>query len=43
MLDKDLVELYCVTTGNLNKAVKRNPKCFPKDFMFHLPKLSLKA
>ena len=24
MLDKDLAELYHVTTGNLNKAVKRN-------------------
>jgi hypothetical protein len=23
MLDKDLAELYDVTTGNLNKAVKR--------------------
>ena len=26
MLDKDLAELYQVTTGNLNKAVKRNLK-----------------
>ena len=26
MLDKDLAELYQVTTGNLNKAVKRNIK-----------------
>ena len=24
MLDKDLAELYQVTTGNLNKTVKRN-------------------
>ena len=24
MLDRDLAELYGVTTGNLNKAVKRN-------------------
>nr|MBC7611304.1 ORF6N domain-containing protein [Pseudopedobacter sp.] len=24
MLDKDLAELYQVTTGNLNKAVSRN-------------------
>ncbi|WP_418416829.1 ORF6N domain-containing protein, partial [Alistipes ihumii] len=26
------------TTGNLNKAVKRNIKRFPSDFMFQLPK-----
>ena len=36
MLDKDLAELYHVTTGNLNKAVKRNIKRFPLDFMFQL-------
>ena len=36
MLDKDLAELYHVTTGNLNKAVKRNAKRFPLDFMFQL-------
>jgi hypothetical protein len=36
MLDKDLAELYDVTTGNLNKAVKRNLKRFPEDFMFQL-------
>lgn len=36
MLDKDLALLYNVSTGNLNKAVKRNPKRFPKDFMFQL-------
>ncbi len=36
MLDKDLAELYQVTTGNLNKAVERNLKRFPKDFMFQL-------
>ena len=36
MLDKDLAELYHVTTGNLNKAVKRNIKRFPSDFMFQL-------
>ncbi len=38
MLDKDLAELYGVTTGNLNKAVSRNIKRFPKDFMFQLAK-----
>ena len=36
MLDRDLAELYGVTTGNLNKAVKRNSKRFPDDFMFKL-------
>lgn len=36
MLDKDLAELYGVTTGNLNKAVRRNIKRFPVDFMFQL-------
>lgn len=36
MLDKDLAALYDVTTGNLNKAVKRNLLRFPKDFMFQL-------
>lgn len=36
MLDSDLAEMYGVTTGNLNKAVKRNIKRFPMDFMFQL-------
>ena len=36
MLDKDLADLYHVTTGNLNKVVKRNQKRFPLDFMFQL-------
>ena len=38
MLDFDLAVLYQVTTGNLNKAVKRNIKRFPPDFMFQLTK-----
>lgn len=38
MLDKDLAELYGVTTGNFNKAVQRNIKRFPDDFMFQLTK-----
>ena len=38
MLDRDLAELYGVTTGNLNKAVKRNSERFPNDFMFQLSK-----
>jgi len=36
MLDRDLAALYGVTTGNLNKAVQRNPERFPADFMFQL-------
>ncbi len=36
MLDFDLAELYGVTTGNLNKAVKRNIARFPERFMFQL-------
>jgi len=36
MLDKDISILYGVTTGNLNKAVKRNLRRFPVDFMFQL-------
>ena len=36
MLDVDLARLYGVTTGNLNKAVKRNQARFPEDFMFQL-------
>ena len=42
MLDKDLAELYDVTTGNLNKAVKRNLKRFPSDFMFQLTEAEFK-
>ena len=38
ILDFDLAELYQVTTGNLNKAVKRNIRRFPPDFMFQLSK-----
>lgn len=36
MLDKDLAKLYEVTTGNLNKAIKRNLARFPEDFMFQV-------
>src|SRR6476469_3837121 len=36
ILDSDLAALYGVTTGNLNKAVKRNAERFPTDFMFQL-------
>jgi hypothetical protein len=36
MLDADLAELYGVTTGRLNEAVKRNRHRFPEDFMIQL-------
>ena len=36
MLDRDLAELYGVTTSALNQAVKRNKERFPDDFMFQL-------
>lgn len=36
MLDSDLAELYGVSTGNLNLAVRRNKSRFPQDFMFQL-------
>lgn len=42
MLDKDLAELYHVNTGNLNKAVNRNLKRFPNDFMFQLDEKEFK-
>jgi hypothetical protein len=42
MLDSDLAELYQVTTGNLNKAVNRNIKRFPEDFMFQLTETEFK-
>lgn len=43
MLDRDLAELYEVTTGNLNKAVKRNTERFPGDFMFQLNKKEIES
>ena len=36
MLDRDLAKLYGVSTGNLNKAVKRNIERFPERYMFQL-------
>jgi phage regulator Rha-like protein len=36
MIDSDLADLYQVTTGNLNLAVRRNLDRFPEDFMFQL-------
>ena len=36
MIDRDLAELYGVTTKRLNEQVKRNTNRFPEDFMFQL-------
>jgi hypothetical protein len=36
MIDRDLAELYGVTTKRLNEQVKRNTSRFPEDFMFQL-------
>jgi len=36
MIDKDIAELYNITTKRLNEQVKRNIKRFPEDFMFQL-------
>ena len=36
MLDKDIAVYFGVTTGNLNKAMKRNIKRFPDAFCFQL-------
>lgn len=36
MIDRDLAELYGVTTKQLNQQVKRNTRRFPEDFMFQL-------
>ena len=36
MLDRDLAELYKVTTSRLNEKVSRNTSRFPETFMFRL-------
>jgi len=36
MLDKDLAEIYGVSTKRLNEQVRRNAERFPVDFMFQL-------
>lgn len=38
MLDKDLADLYEISTGRMNEQVKRNLDRFPHDFMFQLTK-----
>jgi hypothetical protein len=41
MLDMDLAELYGVETKQLKRAVRRNIKRFPPDFMFELSQVEL--
>ena len=36
MLDSDLAEYFGTTTGNLNRAMKRNIKRFPENFCFQI-------
>jgi hypothetical protein len=36
MIDRDLAELYGVSTKRLNEQVKRNINRFPDDFMYQL-------
>jgi hypothetical protein len=36
MVDKDLAELYQVTTKVLNQAARRNSDRFPDNFLFQL-------
>lgn len=38
VLDADLAQLYGVSVGRLNEAVRRNVDRFPEDFMFQLTK-----
>ena len=43
MLDSDLARLYGVETKNLNKAVDRNMRRFPNDFMFQITEIEDKS
>jgi hypothetical protein len=43
MLDKDLAELYGVTTGNLIKRYKKIQTAFPKILCFNLRRQSSKT
>lgn len=43
MLDRDLVELYSVSTRVVNQAVKRSQERFPSDFMFRLTDAEARA
>ena len=39
MIDRDLAELFGVTTKRLNEQVKRNSNRFPENFMFQLTQI----
>ena len=41
MLDRDLAEIYGVSTSRLNEQVKRNPGRFPASFVFRLSRTEL--
>jgi hypothetical protein len=43
LLDSDLALLYGVSTKALLQAVRRNPDCFPSDFMFQLSNQELEV
>lgn len=43
ILDRDLADVYGVTTKAFNQAVKRNLARFPKDFIFRLSKQEAEA
>ncbi|MCD4693259.1 MAG: ORF6N domain-containing protein [Calditrichales bacterium] len=43
ILDQDLAELYGIETKQLKRAVRRNIKRFPEDFMFELTMDELKG
>lgn len=36
ILDRDVAELYGVTTREINQALKNNPRKFPSDFVIEL-------
>lgn len=43
ILDEDIAQLYSVTTGHLNEAVRRNAARFPADFSFRLTAAEVEA
>lgn len=43
MIDRDLAEMYGVSTKALNQAVKRNAERFPGDFMFQVTENELES
>lgn len=43
MIDKDLAEIYQISTKVLIQSIKRNPERFPPDFMFRLSEGEFKS